>query len=252
MKVNYLNPNIASGLTFLLLSSNLGHTETLNAHQPYVGVALSGDHLDGKHSESLSNFAGRNLTFSGGRSLSTNQFNGYLFVGTIFNLQQNWFISPEGQIGQGALNRKLQNEVRDPDVTPLQRHLNPQLSRKMMTSFVIRGGRTLLESIQFYAAAGIDASLFKYSTAYENVDFGGPRGLGFTTFSHSKWKYGPVVGVGIAKTFEKARLGIEYRFASYSAVKMTQIVYTQDLTETISSKMKPRISSIMLRWSYTF
>ncbi len=252
MKPDYFNSTLNVLIGFLLLTSTHGHTATLPAHQSYVGVALSWDHLDGKHYESLSNFTGRDLTFSEGRSLSTNQFNGYLFLGTIFNLQQNWFISPEGQIGQGALNRKLQNEVRDPDIMPIQRHLNPHFSRKMATSFVIRSGKTLLESLQLYALAGIDASLFKYSTAYEEVDFGGARGIGFRTFNQSKWKFAPVIGIGIAKTFGKAHLGIEYRFASYRAFKMTRIVYTQDLVEKISSKMKPQISSVMLRWSYTF
>ncbi|AIK97167.1 hypothetical protein [Candidatus Odyssella acanthamoebae] len=250
MKLNYFNSTIAS-LGFLLLTPTLGHTQTPGVHQPYVGVALSWDHLSGKHSESLSSFMGKNLTFSQGRSLSTNQFNGYLFLGTFFNLQQNWFISPEWQIGQGTLNRQLKSTSRDPDMLFAERHLNSKLSRKMTTNLVLRGGRNLTKSVQLYALAGVDASLFKYSTIYENIDFSGGPGLGFKTFTHSKWKFAPVTGIGVMKNFDKARIGIEYRLASYSALKMNRTVHTQGSTETNSSKMKPRISSLMLRWSYS-
>jgi hypothetical protein len=250
MKFNSLSPTLAS-VGFLLLTPTFGHTQNTNFSHPYMGIALSWDHLGGKHYESLSNFAGSNLIFSQGRSLSTNRFNGYLFLGTFFKLQQNWFISPEWQIGQGTLDRQLENTSRDPDILYIERHLNPKLSRKMTTSLVLRVGSNLTQPIQLYALTGVDASLFKYKTIYENVDFGLGPGLGFKTFTRSKWKFAPIIGIGIVKNFDKAHIGIEYRLTSYRGLKMNRIVYTQDSVETISSKMKPRISSLMLRWSYS-
>lgn len=240
----------------LILAFSFPATATPNSSNPYMGMAASWDHMAGVRQEKLTNFAGQKLDFSRRQSLSSDQMNGYIFAGIAFNLPHScWFIAPEFQIGQGNLSSQINSTVADDDLhvggaTPLQRRLDPKLSRKFNTSFVVRVGRPIVPSTGVYALAGVDASRFKYSYIYENVDFATAEVNGAKIFSRAKWKAAPVIGIGVEKKIDKLTVGLDYRVAFYGPIK-TSKTYTVGLnSETVLTKVKPRISSVMLRFSY--
>ena len=242
----------------LVLAFSLPASATPSASSsPYIGVAASWDHMSGSRKETLTNFDGQRLDFSKGKSLSSNQMNGYIFFGVAFKLPQScWFIAPEFQIGQGTLNSQIKTTVADDDlnvggVTPLQRRLDPKLSRNFNTSLIARVGRTITPTIQVYTLAGIDASRFKYSYVHENVDFATAEVNGSTTFSKAKWKAAPVIGVGIEKKIDKLTVGLDYRVAFYGSIKTSKTYTTGFDSETVVTKVKPQISSVMLRFAYS-
>ncbi len=244
--------NIKVIISGLALSSALSHANT-----PYVGAALALDHLSGKRSESLKNEAGNTVTFSKGKSLSANQMNGYLFVGMIHNFKNSpLFIAPELQIGQGSLSSALDKNVPDMDYqvggTPLLRNLNPRLKRDMNTSLVIKVGANIKDNYSAYGIVGIDASHFKYTYTYQNIDFANYVISGAQTFKKEKWKYAPVFGMGIGKKIDNVGINLEYRVAPYSSIKVSRTIVSGLDQETVTTKVKPITSTVMIRLSYFF
>ncbi|MBX3487432.1 MAG: hypothetical protein KF798_05985 [Candidatus Paracaedibacteraceae bacterium] len=241
--------NIKVIISGLALSSALSHANT-----PYVGAALALDHLSGKRSESLKNEAGNTVTFSKGRSLSANQINGYLFVGMIHNFKNSpLFIAPEFQIGRGSISSALDKEVPDNDYHPLiLRNLNPKLKRDMNTSLVVKVGATIKDNYSAYGIVGIDASHFKYTYTYQNIDFANNVISGAQTFKKAKWKYTPVFGVGVGKKTDNVGINLEYRIAPYNAIKVSRTIVSGPDQETVTAKVKPVTSTVMIRLSYFF
>ncbi len=251
MKLKYISSSLALIFSFLFLTQE--HAFALD--KTYAGLAVSWDHMGGKSYGALKTREGNNLNFSNGLSLCANRMNGYVFVGTFYNLKQlPLFISPEFQIGQGSLNSQLRNTASDPSVDLgaefLQRRMDPKLSRQMTTSLVIRVGGKVLNSLNLYGLGGIDSSRFKYSFIVEKFEANYGRINGFQTFIKSKWKIAPVVGGGISKEIDKILIGLEYRFSLYSPIKTARTIDQYMEREVATTKFKPYISSVMLRLSY--
>jgi hypothetical protein len=253
MKIKYVAPSLA----VLLLSTTIGHADASVLGNPYMGVALSWDHMGGKSYGSMRNFEDIELTFTKGRHLSSNKANGYFFFGTSYDLSQlPLFISPEFQIGQGRVNSQLRNTVSDPSIGPLvgpllQRSLDPKLSRHLNTSFVVRVGGKIVDSYRLYGLVGVDVSRFKYTYSVDHVDI--PNGVivGSENYAKTKWKTAPVFGVGIEKKVAKVQIGLEGRIATYGPIKTFQARQLYRANEPVSTKVKPYISSLMLRVSYS-
>ncbi|MBW8309484.1 MAG: hypothetical protein K0M45_07620 [Candidatus Paracaedibacteraceae bacterium] len=252
MKLKYISSFLA--LILLFLPIDQANADGLN--KIYAGLAVSWDHMGGKSYGALTTREGNNLHFSNGLSLCANRMNGYVFLGTFYNLEQvSLFISPEFQIGQGSLNSQLKNTASDPNVNLgaefLQRRMDPKLSRQLNTSFVVRLGGKVLNSLNLYGLGGIDVSRFKYSFIVEKFEANYGRINGFQTFIKSTWKMAPVFGGGIAKEIDKVLMGLEYRLALYGPIKTARTVEQSGDREIATTKFKPYISSIMFRLSYT-
>ncbi len=246
MKLNYI-------LAALALSAA---THTHAEATPYVGFSLAVDHLSGKRYESLKNNDQHTVVFSNGNSLSANQMNGYLFFGIDYDFKNTpFFIAPEFQIGQGTLNSRLDKNVADPDYAVggilIQRNLDPKLSRKMTSSLVAKFGGSIVESYRLYGLVGLDVSYFRYNYTYQNLDFNQNVFSGSETFKKSKWKAAPVFGFGIDKKMDKVRFGLECRFAPYGAIKTSKTITSNLDAESITAKVKPFVSTVMLRLSYS-
>lgn len=251
MKLRYISSYFA--LAFLFFTIEPTNASTLN--NIYTGLAVSWDHVGGKSYGVITNHAGSHLIFSNGNSLKADKMNGYAFIGTVYTLpQQSIFISPEFQIGQGNVDCQIKNTAADPNLIlssgPLQRRLDLKLNRQLTTSFVGRIGRKLFNSLQLYGLLGVEASRFKYSYVVENVDAISGEINGFKTFLKSKWKIAPLFGIGIDKAINKFRIGLEYRFSSYGPIKASRTVFQSASTEWVSTKVKPYISSLMLKFCY--
>jgi len=252
MKIKYVAPSVA----LMLFTSLPMQAKASVFGNPYMGVSLAWDHMGGKSYGSLTNFEGTKITFTDGRHLSSNRLNGYFFIGTSYDLPSfPLFISPEFQIGQGSVKSQLRNTVNDPNLhfgggVYVQRSLDPKLSRELNTSFVLRVGSKIIESGRFYGLVGIDVSRFKYTYNFENVDIIEGAILGAQPITKKKWKTAPVFGVGIEKDIAKVRVGLEGRIALYGPIKTFRARMIDGDTESVSTKIKPYVSSVMLRLSY--
>ncbi|AIK97162.1 hypothetical protein [Candidatus Odyssella acanthamoebae] len=255
MKIKYVAPSLA----VLLLSTTIGQANASVFGNPYMGVALSWDHMGGKSYGSMINFEGNKLTFTDGRHLSGNKANGYFFFGTSYDLTQlPLFICPEFQIGQGRVNSQLRNTINDESFDLMgngtlftQRSLDPKLSRHLNTSLVVRVGGKIADSYRLYGLVGVDVSRFKYTYNVDNVDLGSGAIVGSDNFVKAKWKTAPVFGVGIEKKIDKVQVGLEGRIALYGPIKTYRLIKRDLDRESVSTKVKPYISSLMLRLSYS-
>ncbi len=238
----------------LCLSTTLSSS---HAGTPYLGTSFSWDHLSGKRSESLKNDSGNSIVFSNRKSLSTGKLNAYLFAGTVFNSKDcAFFIAPEFQIGQGSLSSSLDKDVADKDYqvggNPLLRNPKPKLSRSMNMSLVTKIGTNIQESYSIYGVIGIDASHFRYTYTYQDIDYNNNVVSGTQKFKKEKWMLAPVFGAGIGKKFDKVGISLEYRIAPYRAIKTSRTVTTNISEESVKTKVKPTTSSVMIRFSYFF
>ncbi len=227
------------------------------AATPYIGTGFSWDHLSGKRSESLKNEAGHTVTFSERKSLSSNKMNGYLFAGIVYNSKNTrLFIAPELQIGQGAISSNLDKNVPDQDYqvggNPLLRNPNPKLSRNMNISLVTKIGANIQENYSIYGIVGIDASHFRYTYTYQDIDYNNNVISGTQKFKKEKWMLAPVFGAGIGKKFDKVGVNLEYRIAPYNAIKISKTITTNISEESVLTKVKPITSTVMIRFSYFF
>ncbi|MBW8309482.1 MAG: hypothetical protein K0M45_07610 [Candidatus Paracaedibacteraceae bacterium] len=253
MKIKYVTPSIA----LLLFTSIAGQANASVFGNPYMGVSLAWDHMGGKSYGSLKNFMGNTVTFTDGRHLSSNRVNGYFFVGTSYDLPSfPLFISPEFQIGQGSVKSQLRGtNVNDLDMGQgvnryAQRSLEPKLSRELNTSFVLRVGSKIMESGRLYGLVGIDVSHFKYIYTFEEADTAAQEIISAPRFTKKKWKTAPTFGIGIEKDVAKVRVGLEGRIALYGPIKTFRARVVGGDTESVSTKIKPYVSSLMLRLSY--
>lgn len=254
MKIKHISTSLATA--FLIFNATAGASSVTCT--PYAGLAVSWDQMKGKRFESFTNSEDDILVFSRGRSLSADRINGYIFVGVDFD-SKHWplFISPEFQIGQGGLSSRRNNTAPDPQFRLLngqllQRPLDAKLSRTLSMSFVLRAGKNLTQSSRLYALGGLDVSRFKYTYTFVSLNLEDAIPQGHQTFKHARWKSAPVLGLGVEKKLNQVRVGLEYRVAFYNTSKGSDTIPNDGEIETVTAKLKPRVSSLTLKLAYSF
>ena len=229
-------------------------TSTASPVEFYVGVSVGHDRMTAKRTEELKSGTGTQLFFSNNKTQRTNGISGKIIAGFLWRVPNTAFVlSPELYIGQGSGQMTLQGSEHDPDIIlgPANKNYQSTFKQTSNIGVVLRAGFYLTgDNNFFYGLVGKDRSKFQNKFMLSSTDLGA-QPIPTLIEKRSNYLKSSVFGVGFERKINSFKVGIDCRYASYSAWSnySKKALVSRDI---LSISFKPKIVSTSLTFCYLF
>ena len=216
----------------------------------YVGVSVGHDRMTAKRTEQVVTITNVHLPFSTNKTQTRNGMNGKVIAGFLWTVPNTAFVlSPEIYIGQGS-SLTLKESALD-EAANVMKTYKSTFKQSLAIGAVLRAGFYLTGDNNFlYGLVGIDRSKFENKFMLSSTDVGG---LAIPTLIEKRSKHlkSSVFGAGFEKKINSFKVGIDCRYASYSAWSnySKKALVSRDI---LSISFKPKIVSTSLTFCYLF
>ena len=216
----------------------------------YVGVSVGHDRMTAKRTEQVVTALNAHLPFSTNKTQTRNGMNGKVIAGFLWTVPNTAFVlSPEIYIGQGSALTLKESAFDEP--ANVMKTYKSTFKQSLAVGAVLRAGFYLTGDNNFiYGLVGIDRSKFENKFMLSSTDIGG---LTIPTLIEKRSKHlkSSVFGAGFEKKINSFKVGIDCRYASYSAWGnySKKALISRDI---LSISFKPKIVSTSLTFCYLF